>query len=166
MSIVSESVGARPAPSVNVAFSIVSMNSIATIELPATCFVNGSWVGMKYTRSIVGRHELESRAILDLLIAQLQDPAFHYRHYCKTGAVVLWDGHTTAHIVPNDLVPAPRNLTRVTPERGGLALSQPTPHQQSRHKPGHLYFVRALPHCLRRHFAPGHHGGEGRQAPL
>jgi dihydropyrimidine dehydrogenase (NAD+) subunit PreA len=30
-------------------------------------------------------------------------------------------------------------------------------HQQGRHQPGHLHPVRALPHCLRGHLAPGHH---------
>jgi dihydropyrimidine dehydrogenase (NAD+) subunit PreA len=38
-----------------------------------------------------------------------------------------------------------------------LAVPEPEPYQQGRHQPGQLHPVRALPHCLRRHLAPGHH---------
>jgi alpha-ketoglutarate-dependent taurine dioxygenase len=72
------------------------------------------FVNPGYTRSIVGVHERESRAILDLLFAQLQDPAFHYRHHWQPGDLVMWDELTTNHMGPNDFAPAPRRLTRVT----------------------------------------------------
>jgi taurine dioxygenase len=72
------------------------------------------FVNPGYTRSIVGVYERESRAILDLLFAQLQDPAFHYRHHWQPGDLVMWDELTTNHMGPNDFAPAHRKLTRVT----------------------------------------------------
>lgn len=75
------------------------------------------FVNPGYTRAIVGLHERESRALLDLLFAQLQDPAFHYRHHWRPGDLVLWDELTTVHMGPNDFAPAHRKLTRVTAGR-------------------------------------------------
>lgn len=75
------------------------------------------FVNPGYTRSIVGLHERESRALLDLLFAQLQDPAFHYRHHWRPGDLVMWDELTTVHMGPNDFAPAHRKLTRVTAGR-------------------------------------------------
>ena len=92
-----------------VAHPVVATHPVSGEEL---LFVNPG-----YTRAIVGLHERESRAILDLLFAQLQDPAFHYRHHWKDGDLVLWDELTTAHMGPNDFAPARRKLTRVTAGR-------------------------------------------------
>jgi taurine dioxygenase len=75
------------------------------------------FVNAGYTRRIVGLHERESRALLDLLFAQMQDPAYHYRHHWDHGDLVMWDELTTTHMGPNDFAPAERRLTRVTAGR-------------------------------------------------
>ena len=41
------------------------------------------------------------------------------------------------------------------PQRHELAVPEPEPHHQGAHRPGSLHQVRALPHRLRGHVAPG-----------
>ena len=43
-------------------------------------------------------------------------------------------------------------------ERHRLAVPESQPRRQGVHRPGPVHQVRALPHRLRRHLAPGHHG--------
>ena len=50
-------------------------------------------------------------------------------------------------------------------QRHRLAVSQPQLHHQGAHRPGRLHQMRALPHRLRGHLAPGDHAdGQRRQA--
>jgi taurine dioxygenase len=87
------------------------------------------FVNPGYTTRIVGLRPRESRALLDLLFDQLNDPAFHYRHRWQPGDVVMWDEHATVHMGPNDFHPAHRRLTRVTAgRRPPTALLDATPH--------------------------------------
>ena len=52
------------------------------------------------------------------------------------------------------------------PNVHGLAVSQPQLHRQGEDRPGSLHQVRALPHRLRGHVAPGHHGPRRRGAEV
>ena len=72
------------------------------------------FVNPGYTTGIVGLKPRESRAVLDMLFDQLNDPAFHYRHRWQPGDVVMWDEHATLHMGPADFFPEHRRLTRVT----------------------------------------------------
>jgi taurine dioxygenase len=67
-----------------------------------------------YTTTILGLTARESRVLLDFLLAQHLDPAFHYRHKWSDGDVLMWDEHGTVHMGPRDFYPAHRLLTRVT----------------------------------------------------
>jgi taurine dioxygenase len=67
-----------------------------------------------YTTKILGVTARESRALLDFLLAQHLDPAFHYRHKWSERDVLMWDEHGTVHMGPHDFYPAHRLLTRVT----------------------------------------------------
>ena len=72
------------------------------------------FVNPGYTTQIAGVKPRESRALLNLLFDQLNDPAFHYRHRWQPGDVVMWDEHATLHMGPCDFYPEHRRLTRVT----------------------------------------------------
>jgi taurine dioxygenase len=72
------------------------------------------FVNRGYTTRILGVTPRESRALLELLFEQLNDPAFHYRHKWRPGDVVMWDEHGTVHMGPHDFYPEHRRLTRAT----------------------------------------------------
>lgn len=72
------------------------------------------FVNPGYATQIVGLKPRESRALLNLLFDQLNDPSYHYRHRWQPGDVVMWDEHATVHMGPHDFFPAHRRLTRVT----------------------------------------------------
>jgi taurine dioxygenase len=72
------------------------------------------FVNPGYTTHVAGLKPRESRALLNLLFEQLNDPAFHYRHRWQPGDIVMWDEHATLHMGPCDFYPEHRRLTRVT----------------------------------------------------
>jgi alpha-ketoglutarate-dependent sulfate ester dioxygenase len=58
----------------------------------------------------------ESRAILDLLYAELTHPEYTVRFRWEPGSVAFWDNRATAHLAPADLdhLDVRRTLHRVT----------------------------------------------------
>jgi alpha-ketoglutarate-dependent taurine dioxygenase len=73
-------------------------------------FVNPSRTGR-----IVGLTPPESRAVLDLLFAQLARTEYTVRWRWRPGDVAMWDNRATAHLAPPDLDPAQqRVMHRVT----------------------------------------------------
>jgi alpha-ketoglutarate-dependent sulfate ester dioxygenase len=64
----------------------------------------------------VGVSARESRAILDLLYAELTKPEYTVRFRWEPGSVAFWDNRATAHLAPSDIdhLDLRRTLHRVT----------------------------------------------------
>ena len=76
----------------------------------------GLFVNPVFTRYIVGLSDRESRALLDLLFAQIARPQFTVRFRWEPDSVAFWDNRATAHLGPVDLATAEfdRRVERVT----------------------------------------------------
>ena len=60
--------------------------------------------------------EAESRHVLDLLFAHVQQPVFQVRYRWQAGTLAIWDNRATWHYAMNDYDGARRLLHRVTIE--------------------------------------------------
>lgn len=76
----------------------------------------GLFVNPGFTSHIVGVSPRESRALLDLLYAELARPEYTVRFRWQPGSVAFWDNRATAHLAPTDLdhLDVRRTLHRVT----------------------------------------------------
>jgi taurine dioxygenase len=74
------------------------------------------FVNPGFTSHIVDVEPRESRAILDLLYAELTRPEYTVRFRWEPGSVAFWDNRATAHLAPADLdhLDVRRTLHRVT----------------------------------------------------
>ncbi len=74
------------------------------------------FINPSFTSHIVGMSVIESRAILDLLFAQITRPEFTVRFRWGKGDVAFWDNRITAHLAPADLdhLDVRRRMYRVT----------------------------------------------------
>ena len=73
------------------------------------------FVNPNFTSHVVGLRNKESRALLDLLYAQIADPRYTVRFRWAPGSIALWDNRATAHLAALDAVPGePRVLHRIT----------------------------------------------------
>jgi taurine dioxygenase len=74
------------------------------------------FVNPGFTSHIVDVEPRESRAILDLLYAELTRPEYTVRFRWEPGSVAVWDNRATAHLAPADLdhLDVRRTLHRVT----------------------------------------------------
>jgi taurine dioxygenase len=74
------------------------------------------FVNPGFTSHIVDVEPRESRAILDLLYAELTRPEYTVRFRWEPGHVAFWDNRATAHLAPADLdhLDVRRTLHRVT----------------------------------------------------
>lgn len=74
------------------------------------------FVNPGFTSHIVDVEPRESRAILDLLYAELTRPEYTVRFRWEPGNVAVWDNRATAHLAPADLdhLDVRRTLHRVT----------------------------------------------------
>jgi alpha-ketoglutarate-dependent sulfate ester dioxygenase len=74
------------------------------------------FVNPGFTSHIVDVEPRESRAILDLLYAELTRPEYTVRFRWAPGSVAFWDNRATAHLAPADLdhLDVKRTLHRVT----------------------------------------------------
>ena len=74
------------------------------------------FVNPGFTSHIVGVSARESKAILDLLYAQLTQPEYTVRLRWEPGTVAFWDNRATAHLAPRDIehLDLQRTLHRVT----------------------------------------------------
>jgi alpha-ketoglutarate-dependent sulfate ester dioxygenase len=65
---------------------------------------------------IVGLKEPESRAVLELLIHELQRPEYHVRFRWRPGSLIIWDNQAVAHAGPIDYAQfdLPRVVRRIT----------------------------------------------------
>lgn len=74
------------------------------------------FVNPGFTSHIVDVEPRESRAILDLLYAELTRPEYTVRFRWEPGNVAFWDNRATAHLAPADLdhLDVRRTLHRVT----------------------------------------------------
>lgn len=70
-------------------------------------------VNRGFTESIVGLHDEESRALLDLLFAHCDNPNFQFRHTWVAGDVVVWDERCTQHYAVADYMPHRREMGRI-----------------------------------------------------
>jgi alpha-ketoglutarate-dependent sulfate ester dioxygenase len=68
------------------------------------------FVNPGFTSHIVGVSARESRAILDLLYAEIVRPEYTVRFRWAAGSVAFWDNRATAHLAPWDI----EHLHRVT----------------------------------------------------
>jgi alpha-ketoglutarate-dependent sulfate ester dioxygenase len=77
---------------------------------------HGLFVNPGFTSHVVGLSPRESRAILDLLYAELARPEYTVRFRWEPGSVAFWDNRATAHLAPTDLdhLDVARTLHRVT----------------------------------------------------
>lgn len=73
----------------------------------------GLFVNPTFTRRILGLHESESRALLDLLYAHAVEPERTVRWRWREGDVAFWDNRTTAHYAAADYT-EPRLMHRIT----------------------------------------------------
>jgi alpha-ketoglutarate-dependent taurine dioxygenase len=74
------------------------------------------FVNPGFTSHIVDVEPRESRAILDLLYAEITRPEYTVRFRWEPGSVAVWDNRATAHLAPGDLdhLDVRRTLHRVT----------------------------------------------------
>lgn len=74
------------------------------------------FVNPGFTSHIVDVGPRESKAILDLLYAELTRPEYTVRFRWEPGSVAVWDNRATAHLAPADLdhLDVKRTLHRVT----------------------------------------------------
>ena len=73
------------------------------------------FVNPNFTSHIVGLRNKESRALLDLLYAQIADPRYTVRFHWAPGSIAFWDNRATAHLAAFDAVPGEnRTLHRIT----------------------------------------------------
>jgi alpha-ketoglutarate-dependent sulfate ester dioxygenase len=74
------------------------------------------FVNPGFTSHIVGVSGRESRAILDLLYAEITRPEYTVRLRWEPGTVAFWDNRATAHLAPRDIehLDVRRTLHRVT----------------------------------------------------
>ncbi|GAA4387138.1 TauD/TfdA dioxygenase family protein [Tsukamurella soli] len=71
-----------------------------------------------FTSRIIGYSRRQSDALLDLLFAEVTDPAYTVRFRWRPGSVAVWDNRATAHLAPSDVnhFDATRVLYRTTIE--------------------------------------------------
>jgi alpha-ketoglutarate-dependent sulfate ester dioxygenase len=74
------------------------------------------FVNPGFTSHIVGVSARESKAILDLLYAEITRPEYTVRFRWEAGSVAFWDNRATAHLAPRDIehLDLERTLHRVT----------------------------------------------------
>ena len=64
------------------------------------------FVNPNFTSHIVGLRNAESRAVLELLYAQLRDPRYSVHLRWEPGTIAFWDNRATAHLAAFDHVGA------------------------------------------------------------
>jgi alpha-ketoglutarate-dependent sulfate ester dioxygenase len=76
----------------------------------------GLFVNPGFTSHVAGVSPSESKAILDLLYAEITRPEYTVRFRWEPGSVAFWDNRATAHLAPRDLehLDVQRTLHRVT----------------------------------------------------
>ena len=76
----------------------------------------GLFVNPGFTSHIVDVSGHESRAILDLLYAEITRPEYTVRFRWEPGSVAVWDNRATSHLAPRDIehLDLKRTLHRVT----------------------------------------------------
>jgi alkyl sulfatase len=74
------------------------------------------FVNPGFTSHIVGLAPRESRALLDLVYAEIARPEYTVRFRWAPGSVAFWDNRATAHLAPSDLdhLDVERTLHRIT----------------------------------------------------
>ncbi|NUT95491.1 MAG: TauD/TfdA family dioxygenase [Saccharothrix sp.] len=74
------------------------------------------FVNPGFTSHVVGVSPRESKAVLDLLYAEITRPEYTVRFRWEPGSVAFWDNRATAHLAPRDLehLDVERRLHRVT----------------------------------------------------
>ncbi|MEU6701142.1 TauD/TfdA family dioxygenase [Pseudonocardia sp. NPDC046786] len=77
---------------------------------------HGLFVNPGFTSHVVGLAPRESKAVLDLLYAELARPEYTVRFRWEPGSVAFWDNRATAHLAPTDLdhLDVRRTLHRIT----------------------------------------------------
>jgi len=70
------------------------------------------YVNPQFTVRIDGLDADESRAILDVLFAQVHVPEYQLRVKWRPGMVVFWDNRSTQHYAANDYYPERRRMER------------------------------------------------------
>jgi taurine dioxygenase len=76
----------------------------------------GLFVNPGFTSHLIGLSARESRAVLDLLYAEITRPEYTVRFRWAPGSVAFWDNRATAHLAPRDIehLDVERRLHRVT----------------------------------------------------
>ncbi len=70
------------------------------------------YVNPQFTLHIDGLNEDESKAILDVLFAQVHVPEYQFRFQWTPGAIIFWDNQSTQHYAANDYYPERRRMER------------------------------------------------------
>jgi taurine dioxygenase len=79
------------------------------------------YVNSAFTIGLEGVDGADANALLEKLLARVEDPMIHFRHQWSAGDVVLWDEITTQHRALADHYPAERVMRRVTVDGDALA---------------------------------------------
>ena len=70
------------------------------------------YVNPQFTIRIDGLNDDESRALLDVMFAQVHVPEFQFRLRWSPGMIVFWDNSATQHYASNDYYPDRRRMER------------------------------------------------------
>jgi len=70
------------------------------------------YVNPQFTVKIDGMNDDESKAILDVLYAQVHVPEYQFRLRWSEGTIIFWDNQSTQHYAANDYYPDRRRMER------------------------------------------------------
>lgn len=70
------------------------------------------YVNPQFTIRIEGLEQGESRALLDVMFAQVHIPEYQFRLRWTPGTIVFWDNQSTQHYAANDYYPERRRMER------------------------------------------------------
>jgi len=73
-------------------------------------------INPQFTVAIKDMKEIESRAILDLLLRHSHVPDFQYRLVWEANTIIFWDNRSTHHYATHDYFPHRRRMERITLE--------------------------------------------------
>ena len=92
---------------------LVAIHPVARVH-PVTG-TRALFVNPGFTSHIVDTSPRESRAIPDLLYAEITQPAYTVRFRWAPGSVAVWDNRATCHIAPTDIpTGVHRSMQRIT----------------------------------------------------
>jgi taurine dioxygenase len=72
------------------------------------------YVNLSFTKKIKGLSDLESAAILSMLVRHCESPMIQVRYRWRPYDLAIWDNRCTQHLAASDFYPHHRRMHRVT----------------------------------------------------